>query len=85
MQSDALLHYLQNDLKIRDYRVVNGQHSQKTSEAWFVRWRVFFITCAELRGLPRQNGWFRIADILILGCGYTGQRLAQRFLAKAPA
>jgi hypothetical protein len=29
-----------------------------------------------------QNGWFRITDIPILGCGYTGARVAKRFLAK---
>lgn len=75
MPSDDLLLYFQEDLHVRNHWVLNGQHYQKTAEAWlasmdrrrrellklfsgvygenealkwFVRWRVFFMACAEL-------------------------------------
>lgn len=84
MPSDDLLLYFQNDVTIRNHWVVNGQHYQKTAEAWlgnmdrhreellklfgavygrnealrwFVRWRIFFMACAELWGYRGGNEW----------------------------
>ncbi|WP_080508179.1 SAM-dependent methyltransferase [Bryobacter aggregatus] len=84
MPSDDLLLYFQNDVKIRNHWVVNGQHYRKTAEAWllnmdqhrdpllklfigiygqnealkwFVRWRIFFMACAELWGSRRGAEW----------------------------
>ncbi len=84
MPSDDLLLYFQNDVKIRNHWLVNGQHYQKTAEAWlvnmdrhresllkvfsgvygknealkwFVRWRIFFMSCAELWGYHCGGEW----------------------------
>jgi cyclopropane-fatty-acyl-phospholipid synthase len=84
MPSDHLLLYFQNDVEIRSHWVVNGQHYQKTAEAWlvnmdrrrddllklfsgvygsnealkwFVRWRIFFVACAELWGYRGGSEW----------------------------
>lgn len=84
MPSDSLLLYFQEDLQIRDHWAVNGEHYQKTAEAWlgnmnrqrnelitllagiygtkealkwFVRWRIFFMACAETWGYQRGNEW----------------------------
>jgi cyclopropane-fatty-acyl-phospholipid synthase len=94
MPSDDLLLYFQNDVTIRNHWVVNGQHYQKTAEAWlvnmdrrrdellklfsgvygksvydkgvyhknealkwFVRWRIFFMACAELWGSRGGGEW----------------------------
>jgi cyclopropane-fatty-acyl-phospholipid synthase len=84
MPSDDLLLYFQDDVKIRNHWAVNGQHYQKTAEAWlinmdqhrsellnlfstvygqaealkwFVRWRIFFLACAELWGHRKGKEW----------------------------
>lgn len=84
MPSDNLLLYFQDDVKIRNHWVVDGQHYQKTAEAWlanmdqhrselldlfstvygqaaalkwFVRWRIFFMACAELWGYRHGEEW----------------------------
>jgi cyclopropane-fatty-acyl-phospholipid synthase len=84
MPSDHLLLYFQNAVQIRNHWVVNGQHYQKTAEAWlvnmdrrreellklfsgiygrnealkwFVRWRIFFMACAELWGYRGGGEW----------------------------
>ncbi len=84
MPSDDLLLYFQNNVKIRNHWVVNGQHYQRTAEAWlvnmdqrrdkllellsvaygknealkwFVRWRIFFMACAELWGYHGGGEW----------------------------
>jgi cyclopropane-fatty-acyl-phospholipid synthase len=84
MPSDDLLLQFQDDVKIREHWVVNGQHYQKTAEAWlvnmaqhrgellklfsnvygkheslkwFVRWKIFFMACAELWGYRDGSEW----------------------------
>jgi cyclopropane-fatty-acyl-phospholipid synthase len=66
MPSDDLLLYFQDDVRIVDHWRVNGTHYQKTSEAWLakmdqnraeVRWRVFFMACAELFGYKGGEQW----------------------------
>ena len=84
MPSDNLLMYFQDDVRIREHWAVNGQHYQKTTEAWlvnmdskreeilrlfsgvygadnalqwFVRWRIFFLACAELWGFGGGAEW----------------------------
>ena len=92
MPSDDLLLYFQHDLQIADRWPLNGQHYQKTAEAWLqnvdrhraevlnlftetyaadlhgrarehearrwlVRWRIFFMACAELWGYAGGQEW----------------------------
>ncbi|MEQ1946967.1 MAG: cyclopropane-fatty-acyl-phospholipid synthase family protein [Bryobacteraceae bacterium] len=84
MPSDGLLLYFQDDVKLRNHWVVNGQQYQKTAEEWlrnmdrqrpellqlfsriyggadalkwFVRWRIFFMACAELWGHRGGTEW----------------------------
>jgi cyclopropane-fatty-acyl-phospholipid synthase len=84
MPSDDLLLHFQDDVRIRERWMVNGQHYQRTAEAWlanmdqrreeilklfsavygkdnsvkwFVRWRVFFMACAELWGYRNGSEW----------------------------
>ncbi|MEQ1884759.1 MAG: cyclopropane-fatty-acyl-phospholipid synthase family protein [Bryobacteraceae bacterium] len=84
MPSDTLLLYFQDNVRLRNHWVVNGQHYQKTAEAWlqnmdrqrpellqlfsriyggadalkwFVRWRIFFMACAELWGYRGGAEW----------------------------
>jgi cyclopropane-fatty-acyl-phospholipid synthase len=84
MPSDDLLLYFQDDVKIRQHWAVNGEHYQKTAEAWLVkmdqqggailelfanaygskdalkrlvRWRIFFLACAELWGYRGGKEW----------------------------
>jgi len=75
--------FFQNDLKIEQRWMVNGQHYEKTSNCWlenmdknkeavisvlkqvygdeymlwFHRWRLFFMSCAELFGYDEGNEW----------------------------
>jgi cyclopropane-fatty-acyl-phospholipid synthase len=92
MPSDNLLLYFQRDLQVEKHWRVNGEHYQKTAEAWLknmdrhraeileicaeaygnrapgdaqkreaarwlVRWRIFFIACAELWAYHPGSEW----------------------------
>ncbi len=92
MPSEDLLLYFQRDLQVVDHWRLNGQHYEKTAEAWLqnldrhraeifnlfsetyaadrqgrdsdrearrwmVRWRVFFMACAELWGYAGGQEW----------------------------
>jgi cyclopropane-fatty-acyl-phospholipid synthase len=84
MPSDDLLSYFQKDLRLIERWNIDGQHYQKTSEAWlrnmdrnrtrieptlantygadqtrrwWVYWRVFFMSCAELFGHSQGREW----------------------------
>ncbi len=84
MPSDDLLLHFQDKFKLEEHWQVNGQHYQKTSEAWlrnmdqnrakiipllkatygqddykkwWVYWRVFFMSCAELWGYNNGTEW----------------------------
>jgi len=84
MPSDDLLLYFQDDVRICEHWAVNGEHYQKTAEAWLakmdhqrgnilelfasvygsndalkwlVRWRIFFLACAELWGYGGGKEW----------------------------
>lgn len=84
MPSDDLLLYFQDDLQIANHWRVNGQHYEKTANAWhhnmmqhrteiwpilestygpnqakiwWMRWKVFFLACAELWGFQKGEEW----------------------------
>lgn len=80
--TDTLLHF-QDQFSIERQWLVNGQHYEKTANAWlenadknkqhimpvfektygkdaeiwFQRWRIFFMSCAELFGYKQGNEW----------------------------
>ena len=84
MPSDDLLGHFQRDLKLIDQWKWNGQHYEKTCNAWlaledknwrelsplftstygkeaarwFMRWRLFYMSCAELFGFRRGDEWW---------------------------
>jgi cyclopropane-fatty-acyl-phospholipid synthase len=71
MPSDNLFDRFQQDVRIVDRWQLDGTHYQKTSEAWLenldahryealkwlVRWRIFFMACAELWGYRGGSEW----------------------------
>ena len=80
MPSDDLLLYFQNDVKIRNHWLVNGQHYQKTAEAWLVNMdqcrdellKLFFGVYGKNEALR----WFVRWRIFLMACaelwGYHG-------------
>ena len=85
MPSDDLPMRFQRDLQLIDQWRWNGQHYEKTANAWlesmdskkteimpilaqtygaesagkwFMRWRIFFMACAELFGHNAGNEWY---------------------------
>lgn len=85
MPSDDLLSHYQRDLKLIEQWKWNGQHYEKTCNAWlalqdqnwrelsplftqtygkqdaarwFMRWRLFYMSCAELFGFNGGNEWW---------------------------
>jgi cyclopropane-fatty-acyl-phospholipid synthase len=84
MPGNNFLFYFSNNFEVKDHWVVNGQHYEKTSNAWlanmdqnkdyiidlfaqtygeenkikwWVYWRVFFMSCAELWGFKNGEEW----------------------------
>lgn len=85
MPSDNLLLYFATDFETKNHWIVNGEHYEKTANAWvkkmdankdeilkmlaetygeenkikwWVYWRVFFMSCAELWGYKGGKEWF---------------------------
>ncbi len=85
MPSDKLLLYFAGNFEIKNHWIVNGEHYEKTANAWlenidnskeevlqlfsstygekdklkwFIYWRVFFMSCAELWGFNNGEEWF---------------------------
>ena len=85
MPSDALPLYFQDQLKLRQRWRWNGQHYERTLNAWlermdeqkdnimpmlrkvygqneagvwWMRWRIFFMACAELFGFDEGQQWW---------------------------
>ena len=85
MPSNHLFFYFSEKFKVLNHWAVNGQHYEKTANAWlnnmdkngkqimqifmdvygekeslkwYVYWRVFFMSCAELWGYNNGNEWF---------------------------
>lgn len=85
MPSDNLLLYFAGNFEIKNHWIVNGEHYEKTANAWlenidnskdevlqlfgktygekdklkwFIYWRVFFMSCAELWGFNKGEEWF---------------------------
>jgi cyclopropane-fatty-acyl-phospholipid synthase len=84
MPGSHLLFYFSGNFEVKDHWVVNGQHYERTSNAWlanmdknkdyiiklfaqtygeknkikwWVYWRVFFMSCAELWGYKKGEEW----------------------------
>ncbi|MES1195347.1 MAG: cyclopropane-fatty-acyl-phospholipid synthase family protein [Steroidobacter sp.] len=72
MPSDDLLLYFQDDLKIRQHWQVNGQHYQKTAEAWLVnmdahRDRIMPVF-ARCYGAANATRWWNYWRVFFMAC-----------------
>ena len=101
MPSDDLPMFFQRHLKIRDRWRWNGQHYEKTSNAWlanvdarreevvavlrdtygeeecakwWMRWRMFFMACAELFGFDEGREWYVGHYLFEKSAGIGGRR-----------
>jgi len=72
MPSDDLLLYFQDDLKIRDHWQVNGQHYQKTAEAWLVNMDAnrdaIMPVFAECYGAANAIRWWNYWRVFFMAC-----------------
>ena len=72
MPSDDLLLYFQNDLNIRQHWQVNGQHYQKTAEAWLVNMdshrEQIMPLFAQSYGAANATRWWNYWRVFFMAC-----------------